>query len=143
MTGKTHTIIGVVSGIYVSQHMCLDTGSMIVFTLTTALASTLPDIDQKIGLTHRGLTHSLIPLAGLYMLYQGGFYPLMIQAILLGYGLHLLADMLTIKGIQLLYPLPKRFRFLPKFLSISTGTLSEYLFVAIVLFYGVSQLLTN
>ncbi|MBS7349461.1 MAG: metal-dependent hydrolase [Comamonas sp.] len=91
------------------------------------MAALLPDIDHpqsKVGrwvpavgqaLTHRGLTHSflaLLVLAGvLWWLY--GHYPQWLAlwvAIGVGYGSGILGDVLTVGGVQLLWPMRPRWR---------------------------------
>jgi len=63
-------------------------------TILVIIGSALPDIDYRIGLKHRTITHSLFFLTP----------TLFIPALSLGIGLHLMLDLLTPTGIQLLYP---------------------------------------
>ncbi|NNG67552.1 metal-dependent hydrolase [Caldanaerobacter subterraneus] len=56
---------------------------------------------------HRTFSHSLLGMfvysTGIYLAYKSVFVPFVI-----GYGLHLIADMFTNSGIELLYPYRKR-----------------------------------
>lgn len=92
----------------------------LVFVLVALLATFIPDIDfkySKIGkykafrilqffTKHRGIIHSftfLIMITLFFVL----FFPTIALAFFLGYGLHLLADSFTIKGIKPFYPCKK------------------------------------
>ena len=58
------------------------------------IGSALPDFDHRLGLKHRTITHSL-----------GFLLPcILIPSLGLGVGLHILLDLLTPTGTQLLYP---------------------------------------
>ena len=58
---------------------------------------------------HRGFTHSIIAAA----LFSITFIktPAYIYPYIIGYGLHLLCDMFNTKGLPLLYPMQKRFKY--------------------------------
>jgi len=58
------------------------------------LGACCPDLDKKFGLRHRTITHSLIFVLPC----------LVIPCLGLGVGLHVLLDLLTPTGTQLLYP---------------------------------------
>ncbi|UNH31969.1 metal-dependent hydrolase [Moellerella wisconsensis] len=96
------------------------------------LGALLPDIDHPSSIIgrlfrvisvpifklcgHRGFTHSFIAW-GLLILFCYTGIPAewvlpndLLQAFLLGYFSHLIADMLTPAGVPLLWPLPRRFR---------------------------------
>lgn len=75
---------------------------IIVFT------STLPDWDIKIGLKHRGFTHSLLCLGILELIAWVLYIPLIIP-ILIGYGSHLIADSFTRYGVPFFYPYKKTY----------------------------------
>ena len=61
--------------------------------ILVVIGSVLPDIDHKLGLRHRGVTHSVSMLV-LFI----------IPALGLGIALHVLLDLLTPTGAQLIYP---------------------------------------
>lgn len=104
-------------------------------------AALLPDIDHpssKVGrwfpavgkrLTHRGLTHSLvglaifaIPILLLYE-YQPQWEDIWL-ALLVGYTSGIVGDILTVAGVQLLWPWRQRFRI--PILNKSGGTREKY-----------------
>lgn len=101
MQGKTHLVAGITTATLLSG------GNPIAIGLS-GLGSLLPDIDHsgsKLGrrvpwigkvLKHRGITHSLISLV---------LVTTANKWLGLGYLTHLLLDMLTKQGVQLLYPL--------------------------------------
>lgn len=105
MTGKTHLLAGAFTAL-----ACHCTGAEVVMVCFGAL---LPDIDQAqstVGqkapllgriLTHRGPTHSLLMLAAATFVNPW-----------LGVGVltHLLLDMMTAKGVLLLWPWHKKCR---------------------------------
>lgn len=108
MKGTTHLAAGLAAaGILYQQQ------PDIVFALCLTAGSILPDIDKHTSmvgrrvpvipllLKHRGITHSLLVAAALFVIYK----PLG-----LGAALHLLLDMFNPEGIPLLWPLPKNFR---------------------------------
>jgi membrane-bound metal-dependent hydrolase YbcI (DUF457 family) len=84
---------------------------------------------------HRGATHSLLALAGLIALGEVSLLPWAWAHLGLiigwGYAFHLLADMLTKRGVPLLWPLGWDFGFPPfRALRFTTGTWPEALIVA-------------
>ena len=113
MLRKTHIPIGVTSGFacgIISVNNPLDITTFIIY-IVIILSSTLPDIDSDLNnvikIKHRGFTHSIlfgiILSAFIYFI-----YPIILPAFLLGFYLHLAADMLTNTGVQLFYPLKKK-----------------------------------
>ncbi|GIM29602.1 hypothetical protein CPJCM30710_22680 [Clostridium polyendosporum] len=98
MTTKTH----------ISAGFALAAPLMTVHNLYLApiiiMGATFPDVDMKIGLKHRGFTHSLLCLFlasyGLWVADRN-----VAIAFLLGYGSHLILDMFTMKGVKLFFPL--------------------------------------
>lgn len=79
---------------------------------------------------HRGITHSagvMILLAVAVGVTGNGF----VQAFAVGYVMHIAADMLTHSGVPIFWPLKLRFGLLPKQLRFSTGSLSEFILVAL------------
>lgn len=130
MMSNTHISIGVFSIITVlptvkaGELTPISWGAMLV---ACVIGSMLPDIDHPGSaisrrlhhipfIKHRGITHSLIgiflmfnvatvlTIAGLMLGLGDGIG----TALMLGYILHILADMLTPQGVLLLYPLPYR-----------------------------------
>lgn len=109
------------------------------------LGATLPDIDHpestvgrrvkwlsypiRMLFGHRGITHSLFAVAGMFWL-AFVFGNVWLSWLALGYLLHLVGDYLTDSGIPLFYPLSRRrHHFL---ITGSTNGASEPLIVAMV-----------
>ena len=102
--------------------------------------STLPDIDMRLPIRHRGPTHSLLFLAlvagvlgaaggalGVGTYQPVGVLPGVGLGVVLGVvgiGSHLLADMLTPAGVNLFWPLPAESRSL--YLARADNTLANY-----------------
>ena len=104
----------------------LETAPLLAFLGGTVVLSlaTLPDVDMRLPLVpHRGPTHSLLFLAAVaavlgaagFLLGQGSWRPLggpargAVFGVVLGVvgiGSHLLADVLTPMGVNVLWPLP-------------------------------------
>ncbi|MBM3228284.1 metal-dependent hydrolase [Candidatus Pacearchaeota archaeon] len=93
-----------------------------LFVAVALISTLIPDIDSKFSslgkkkvfrplqffIKHRGILHSLTFL----MIILGiliSFYPILAFPLFVGYGLHLFADSFTKRGIELLYPLKKKF----------------------------------
>lgn len=109
MMRRTHAATGLASGFGLAhlQHDPLALG--IALALATQIAAVLPDQDLRLGLKHRGATHSLLAL----LLIGGAAWyvdPRLALPIAVGYSSHLILDMLTIWGIPVLWPVQKRFR---------------------------------
>jgi len=128
MMRRTHATAGLASGLALAQTQHDPLIMMFGLVLVSELASLLPDMDLKLGLKHRGVTHSLLALA---LIVGAGWYVdhRLALPVAVGYSSHLILDMLTIWGIPILWPVKKRFR-LAKF---STGGLFDRL-LAIVAF---------
>lgn len=106
------------------------------------LGSLLPDMDKKgskaanmgfrLRIEHRGLTHSLLGfliISTLVLLFTKLDFGL---GIILGYGGHIVEDMLTTNGVSLFYPSKTKVRF-P--FHIKTGGLLEKLFLLFTVVY--------
>ena len=95
----------------------------VVFVIIALIATFIPDIDTKFSklgrkkifrplqffVSHRGFLHSFIFL-GLVALIFYLFLPIVVFPFILGYGLHLIADGLTIQGIKPFYPFKTRIK---------------------------------
>lgn len=70
---------------------------------------------------HRGLTHSLLMTIYVWLVAHMAA-PELATAITVGYASHLIADMLTVSGIPLLWPLPWKFSVSQLGIKIKTGS---------------------
>ena len=91
------------------------------FVLVAFLATFIPDADSKFStlgkkksfrilqffIKHRGMMHSFSFLI-LVTFFLALFFPIISLGFFLGYGLHLLADSFTVRGVRLFYPLKKK-----------------------------------
>jgi membrane-bound metal-dependent hydrolase YbcI (DUF457 family) len=132
MRAGTHIVVAVLFGLITD--LFLGVSSLLVFYGLIMFSFLLPDIDYAkstlgrwtplVGLFvgHRGFFHSLWALLGFsvlaYITSPSFFLPVAI-----GYGSHLLADMLNPKGILLFHPFGKKIC-----RRIRTGSLLEFLF---------------
>lgn len=89
---------------------------------------------------HRALTHSLLAL-GVLTIVSIKLDNQFKYALIIGYGLHLMADYFTNKGIEIFFPYKKRYS---SPITISTGKTSEKIIwsiMSIMLFYNAIELL--
>ncbi len=125
----------------------------IVFVIAALLGTLIPDIDTKYSkagkkkvfrpvqlfTSHRGVFHSFsfLVLLGFFLVFV---FPKAIEGFILGYGLHLIADSLTVQGIYPLYPLKWKIKG-----NLRTGSFNEtgilIIFVLFSLFYVTVQYL--
>lgn len=100
MMKPTHILVGTLCSIPLISH--------VGFVGTAGLvAATLPDIDLKLGIKHRTITHSLItclvlglPLYALNSAIGSVF--------IFNYLIHLILDTATVSGVPWLYPISKK-----------------------------------
>lgn len=118
---KSHAVVGLASWIVVAPLLHLPplgpAGLALAF-----VGSLLPDIDHPASWVgrrlrpvstaisgafgHRGITHSAIAVVTLVLLLEhGGYTRSVTSALAVGYLSHLAADMLTPRGLRLLWPL--------------------------------------
>lgn len=126
---KTHIAFALMFALLTAKFVELS--NPILFFCTAIFASILPDLDSgNFFLKHRGILHSLVfPLFlfTLLFVYTGFSYLLAFCA---GYLSHIIADMLTLKGVMPFYPF-SNFRIKG---FIKTNGLSEnILFIAVVI----------
>jgi inner membrane protein len=110
-----------------------------VFLVAGLVSTFLPDLDShtsKIGrhefsriitafTKHRGFLHSLFFVLVVYLLLEI-YFPVASFGFLMGYGLHLIFDCFTKRGIRLFYPLKFKVRGFIK----SGGRIDSFLFLA-------------
>lgn len=123
MTKKTHIITGFIATLPI-LYVCP------FYSILGILGATLPDIDYKIGIEHRTITHSLLALFSSTLLILV-FNKYIALAFFISYSTHLLLDSCTKMGVPFLYPWNKKC-FGPKL--IKTGG-AEELFLFLLLFY--------
>ncbi len=150
MMGRSHMAIGAASGFATAPSM----ETAWIAAGVAAYGALWPDVDttsSKMGralmpfswffslfVEHRGATHSLIGTGiaaaivyGLWVILQQAFgiylNPYIPIAFMVGYASHILADMLTNSGVQLLWPLKGRNRIAN---LASTGGVMETIVVA-------------
>ena len=123
----------------------------ISFFIIAVFATFLPDIDSKnskIGrrlffrplqlfVKHRGFIHSFSFLTAITLIFAF-FIPIIALPFFLGYGLHLLADSLTLEGISPFYPAKLKMRGI-----IKTGGKIEILLFIIFVFLDFILLAAN
>ncbi len=145
---QTHIAAGAAAGAAAASSLGLPVAETLLAAVIGGAAATLPDLDHHASfasrrvtgagavawLRHRGPTHSLAALAAFAALLRWGLaasglpapawvWPVAVS----GYASHLAADLLTVEGLQLLWPvLPIRVRLLG--LACKTGSAMETLF---------------
>jgi len=149
MQYKTHIAFSLATGVTALNLFPSLENELFLYGSGLILGSLLPDIDHvksKIGrmvpilsklvflmFGHRSFFHSLLFIFLLWIILHLVAPFSFVIGLLLGTGSHLLGDMMTHRGIKLLYPLAWNVRF-P--LTFKTGGMIEYLLL--VLFIGVS-----
>lgn len=103
-----------------------------------------PMLYQILGVTHRGITHQLIFVVGLILLFQYLFFTysvsfvekLIAYSFIYGYFMHLAGDMLTKGGINnFFFPISrKKGVLLPRFLRFKTDSIQEHLLLYFLYF---------
>lgn len=146
MQGKTHILVGMAAGLALSQPVTAPFGIIL-----GGIGGLLPDIDHPNGtlsnrlpllrllifwIPHRTFTHSL--WAALAMLLPALLIHPVLICLWAGYTLHIAADMATVRGIPLLYPLTRlNCYLLPRPLRLTTGGIMEMIFrVGVIVLFG-------
>ncbi len=121
MLFRTHLAFSFLIGLYIIDF--LDINEQILFMVVLLFFSIFPDIDEKtskifkkskpfsylaVWFGHRNIFHTIyVPVAIFLVLFVFNL-KLLSLAVLVGYLLHLLLDLITKKGIALFYPLSKK-----------------------------------
>jgi membrane-bound metal-dependent hydrolase YbcI (DUF457 family) len=145
MTGRSHMVIGTVSAATAAA-ATRSTATTAAVIITAAVATAkLPDFDMNLrflGVKHRGVTHTLIFM--LLLVAAVGFglstnattAPYVMDAVtgmVIGYGMHLVADACTPHGVPVFAPFYRPdVHLLPEPLRITTGSWQEMLIVAMI-----------
>ena len=125
MTRKSHITIGCLV-----SYLLFTYGFNLIWCVIGIVGSTFPDIDLKIGIKHRTITHSLLALF-LTTLPLFVFNEDLGIVFFFNFVSHLVADSCTKMGVPLFYPYPKKYglRF------IKTGSSLEYLSIVILILF--------
>lgn len=147
MKGITHATIGAAGGLAVALAVSAPIEETLYLTGLSAFAALFPDIDhpnstirRKTGilgmslfwLSHRGITHTLLALM-LFGLTAVTLLPEKIWAVaaVVGYASHIIADMATIAGVPVFWPLSAaNWHLLPRIVRVRTGGIAESLIEA-------------
>ena len=138
MLFKTHLIIT----LFFSLLLFPFVENLLVFFIVAMISTCLPDIDSKFSVIgrkktfriiqlftkHRGIFHSFsfLIVLGLILYF---YFPLIWVGFCLGYGLHLLADCFTKRGLRVFYPLSFKIKGFIK----SGGYFETFIFVVFLL----------
>ena len=138
LLGRTHLLFSVILGLFYIDYFGFE-GSKILFYLTLAVGSLLPDIDHPKSILgrkiwpvssiinflfgHRSIMHSLFFIFAVCLLVYF-LWPLYFIPAFIGLLSHLFLDVLSKEGLNLLYPL--RIFYVKGFIKV--GGLAENLF---------------
>lgn len=136
------TVAGVFGGYVLSMAPDLDDSGSFMgrhqpFRMISLFLEKLPFIK------HRGFTHSLLAVGLLYLLCSTIPIPeVLLWCFVTAYASHIVIDMLTPGGVEVLFPLKFRIALLPQFLAISSdeGSVGQKLFEVLftIVFYFLS-----
>lgn len=100
----------------------------LIYYMRSPMAYAIAAVLVAVGLSrHRALTHSLLAIAFMYLI-TIQLQPGIRIGLIIGYGVHLLSDYCTKRGIEVLYPYKKNYR-AP--ITISTGKNVEWVVWAV------------
>ncbi len=140
MTGKTHLLGGVLTGVLITQALDINIG----YAAVAGLGALFPDIDEpnstigrripgsfmvKFLFGHRGFWHSLLAAALVYLLLLGIASNTIAVLFVAGYISHLILDAMTPSGVPFLYPIKHSY----SLNLIRTGGITEYAFMVVLL----------
>lgn len=151
MMQKTHGVAGVIAAEAVLLHYQQPLLSIpgVISILLGCLAGPLADVDksgslvakmffplswvlQRLRVEHRTATHSILIVYVISLLTLP--LPEVIRwAFVLAYATHPFIDMFNPQGVQLLWPLKKRVRFLPQIIAVRTNSWAETIFLWILM----------
>ncbi|WP_248927934.1 metal-dependent hydrolase [Paenibacillus hamazuiensis] len=146
MLQKTHSIAGLLAAecVLAGFQQPLWTWESAAVLLLGCLAGPLADIDKPsstvakiffplsfllkmMEIRHRTLTHSILFLFIVCMLALP-LPPIFFWCFVVAFASHAFIDLFNEQGVELLWPLKIRFRLLPKFIAIETGSWAESVF---------------
>ena len=150
MMSRSHTLLGVLAGAGLARVGLFDLSAPVIAGLVlgsvapdidtpfSALGRILPFISGPLYLTigHRTATHSVygvtIVIMTAFLVQELGPWPWLVSpaiAFMVGYLIHVAADLLTIEGCALAYPYPRRYCVWP---AVRTGGFGELVLVAAI-----------
>lgn len=150
MLQRTHSLAGLLAAesVVLVMNQSLFSWEAAGALMLGCLAGPMADIDKQgstvakvfiplsfllriLRIKHRTLTHSIVFLIGLFLLLSP-LPPVILWSCLIAYATHPLLDLLNEQGVALLWPIRTKFRLLPKFAAVHTGSFSES-FIRVVL----------
>jgi membrane-bound metal-dependent hydrolase YbcI (DUF457 family) len=153
MTGRSHLVIGTASAVTAAAVTGATTATAAVVVAGAMATAKLPDVDLTLHIRHRGPTHTIIAcillaaatVVGLSIPADTAAYAWPAMAgVVIGYGMHLVADTCTPHGLAVFAPFSRRcVHLLPRALWIRTGSAAETVIVTMLaagmglLIYGV------
>ncbi|MBI2668523.1 metal-dependent hydrolase [Candidatus Woesearchaeota archaeon] len=151
MLFKTHLLLGALFFLLTKDHFT--GGSVLLFFSLVLLGSILPDIDEPnskvnrgggiVGIMvamftrHRGIFHSLVMAAFVFLAVTYWWSNYYAWALLIGYVAHLVGDAITPMGVAFLYPF-SRYRIRG---FVRTGGMAEVLVFAILVVMVIKMVL--
>lgn len=140
--GHTHVLAGLAVGMAVAANTHARPLDSLILAGLAGAAALLPDIDHprstirremgllgRVGLfwlSHRGLTHTWLFVVGLGACALLTLPAPLALALIAGYASHLIADMMTVSGLPVFWPLSQsKFYVLPYPLRFRTGRWAE------------------
>ncbi|MCR8644796.1 metal-dependent hydrolase [Paenibacillus sp. N1-5-1-14] len=151
MLQKTHSLAGLLAaeGVILSMHVPLLSWESAAALMIGCIAGPMADVDKPgsimakvlfplasllraIKIRHRTMTHSILFLIAIGLLLSP-VPDLFKWTFLIAYASHPTLDLFNIQGVALLWPMKKKFRILPKSLSIETGSAGELIFRGILI----------
>jgi inner membrane protein len=162
MMGKTHLVIGVAIGLSTAYVLESDVPHAFALTAFSAAGALLPDVDHPRSMIrdflwipgdilfsqmpHRGITHTflaMVVVVGIIYFLLPASLNVIGFAVLLGFFSHLIADVVTPRGLPLLLPFTDRqFHLLPEPLRIKVNSLSEKIIYYLTILISVGVLLS-
>ncbi|MFB6362969.1 metal-dependent hydrolase [Paenibacillus elgii] len=143
MLQKTHSVAGMLAaeGVLVHFQVPLLSWETAAALMIGCLAGPLADIDKQgstmakvffplsfvlrlMNVRHRTMTHSVLFLFAIATLLTP-LPELLFWSFLLAYASHAFIDLFNYQGVELLWPIKFKFRLLPKFMAIETGSFKE------------------
>ncbi|WP_442601544.1 metal-dependent hydrolase [Paenibacillus sp. KN14-4R] len=143
MLQKTHSLAGLLAAesVVLSMNQPLLSWEAAAALMIGCIAGPLADIDKQgstmakilfplsallriLKVRHRTMTHSILFLIVLGLLLSP--VPSLYKwSFIIAYASHPLIDLLNVQGVALLWPFKLKFRLLPKYLAIETGSSGE------------------